>query len=280
MGLDATVRCNCFERGKLKPGPVPYDDLYIDEEGYLSSRKLDTAYKEFDYRRFMARYGNLRNEFLDWQSDCCEHEDGDYCFEWVSNIAGCAQFRQLVKEAGGEEKFPLLSNLLPEANGGLYPVEKVEATLSELDQFIEAISDVDEWVLCDCATDEEIWPSANSGSFTWMMGPFEQAGMNGGSVFFFRNGGQLVETAHFKQIPIGAPDAKNSQRMKIVCLDKDAETEIFDSIGPEGAPKVEREFYVTSRRAPFLFEGKYGTAERIRNLLLASKETGNPIRWC
>lgn len=68
--------------------------------------------------------------------------------------------------------------------------------------------------------------------------------------------------------------------MRIICLDCNAETEAFDSLGPEGSPKAQREFYVTSKKAPFLWEGKYWTAERIRNLLVASIETGNPIRWC
>lgn len=57
MGLDASVRCRCFEEGRLKPGPVPVEDLYIDEEGYLSSRKLNAAYKKYDYRQYRARYG-------------------------------------------------------------------------------------------------------------------------------------------------------------------------------------------------------------------------------
>ncbi len=26
MGLDAFVRCRCFEEGKLKPGPIPFED--------------------------------------------------------------------------------------------------------------------------------------------------------------------------------------------------------------------------------------------------------------
>lgn len=30
MGLDATVRCRCFEEGKLKPVPVPFDDLHAE----------------------------------------------------------------------------------------------------------------------------------------------------------------------------------------------------------------------------------------------------------
>ena len=65
MGLDATVRCRCFEERKLKPGPVPYDDLYIDEEGYLSSQTIDRASRKYDYRRFDARYGDLEDAFRD-----------------------------------------------------------------------------------------------------------------------------------------------------------------------------------------------------------------------
>ena len=279
MGLDATVRCRCFEEGKLSPGPVPFDDLYIDEDGCLSSRKLDRARYAFDYRRFDARYGKLQYEFDTWARHCCEHEYGQYCDERVSNWAGCAQFENLVEEAGGGETFPLLSNLLPNGNGGIYPAEKAEATLKELDRFAKEITKINQWVLRDSETHTEIWHSMGSGIFTWMQGPFDKAGMKGGKAFFVHQGLSCVETAHFKQIPLG--DSNNgSQRMKIQCLDTGEESETFDSLGPQGAPKVEREFYVKSEQAPFLFEGKYPTAERIRNLLVASAETGNPIQWC
>lgn len=62
MGLDATVRCRRFEEGKLKPGPVPLEDLCIDDEGYLWSRKLAAASKKFDHRQIEARYGVLERE--------------------------------------------------------------------------------------------------------------------------------------------------------------------------------------------------------------------------
>lgn len=172
MGLDASVRCRCFEEGKLSPGPVPLEDVYVDTEGYLSSRKLDA-------------------------------------------------------ESG-----------------------------------------------------ETIWTSVGAQSFPWMMGPLHEVCMAGGKVRFWYAGQQPVETTHFRQVPYGEPDESGHQRMRIICLDIDATTEAFDSIGPEDAPKTEREFLVTSERAPFLYEGKYGTAERIRRLLVASIETGNPIRWC
>lgn len=280
MGLDATVRCRCFEEGKIKPGPVPLDDIYVDEEGYLSSRKLAAARERFTYRQFDARYGDLQDEFEDWADSCCEHECGEYCSERVGNIAGCAQFEFLVEAAAGEAEFPLLAKLLPHANGGTYPAELAAATLEELDRFIEKVSDVDEWVLCEAESGTEIWTSTEKGSFSWMMGPYDEVSMVGGRVRFSHVGCLPVETTHFKQVPLGEPEKSGYQRMAIICLDTGATTEVFDSIGPKGAPKVEREFYVISKKAPFLYNGKYGTAERIRRLLVASIDTGNPIRWC
>ena len=140
MGLDATVRCRCFEEGRLRPGPVPLDDVYVDEEGYLSSRKLDAARARLTYRQFLARYGDLQREFEDWADSCCEHEDAELCAEHVANWSGCAEFRELVKRAGGEKNYPLLSALLPDGNGGTYPAEKAAAALAELDRFAEWVA--------------------------------------------------------------------------------------------------------------------------------------------
>lgn len=64
-----------------------------------------------------------------------------------------------------------------------------------------------------------------------------------------------------------------SARWRENCLEK-------DSIGPHDASKVSGEFWVEPREAPFMYEGRYYTAERIRSLLVASMETGNPIYWC
>lgn len=280
MGLDATVRCNCFEKGLMKPCPVNIEDIYVDADGHLASRTLDEARKTMDYRRFSARYGKLDKEIDDWSHNGCSHEDGEICSERVGNISGCAHFRSLVREAGGERDFPLLSKLLPYENGGTYPAEKAAETLVELERFIEVVSDVDEWVLCELETEEGVWSCTGQSTFTWMYSHDCEVGMDGGKVFFAQAGKPIIRTSHFMQIPMGNPDRNGYQPMRIVCLDTGEEAYSFDSIGPEGSEKIEREFYVTSRKAPFLFEGKYWTAESIRNLLVASEQTGNPIRWC
>lgn len=111
-----------------------------------------------------------------------------------------------------------------------------------------------------------------------MRGPYDEVGMVGGKVYFEHAGIPRVETTHFKQHPVGKPAPNGCQQVYIACLDTGKETLTFDGIGVGEGKRAEREFYVTSEKAPFLGEGKYGTAERIRRLLLASLETGNPIR--
>lgn len=68
--------------------------------------------------------------------------------------------------------------------------------------------------------------------------------------------------------------------MDVTLSETDECIRVFDSIGPQGAPKVAREFWVEQQESPFMYEGRYYTAERIRSLLVASVETGNSIYWC
>ena len=140
MGLDGTVRCRCFEEGRLRPGPVPLEDVCVDEEGYLASRTLDEARERLTRRQFDARYADLGLAFDDWLRSCCEHEGGELCAEHVGNWSGCAEFRELVDRAGGKKNYPLLSTLLPDGGGGTCPAEKAAATLAELDRFAEWVA--------------------------------------------------------------------------------------------------------------------------------------------
>lgn len=106
----------------------------------------------------------------------------------------------------------------------MYPASKAQATLEELDRFIVAVSDVDQWVLCDEETGEEVWTSTSGGCFTWMCGPYDEVGTDGGKVFFERAGRPCIETAHFTQRPFGRPGTNGDQHMTVTCLDTGAET--------------------------------------------------------
>ena len=172
MGLEATVRCRCFEEGKLTPFPLPSGDLYIDDEECLASCTLNHAQAKYehDQEAFDRCFGDLQLAFEQWVDHACEHERGEYLREQVCGRAGIDEFAERMERLGGAAKFPLLARMLPRENDGVYAADLAKPTLKELDRFIE------------------------------------------------------------KSLARG--------------------------------------------------EGKYPTAERIRNLLIASLETGNPIRWC
>ena len=122
MGLDAFVRCRCFEEGKLKPGPIPFEDLYIDDEEFICSKLLDQKRKELSSEQFEELYGDLERDFVDWTYNACEHEDGEICSERVGNFCGLLSIGAVLSSDEGESKYPLLNNMLPDGNGGLYLV--------------------------------------------------------------------------------------------------------------------------------------------------------------
>lgn len=114
MGLDAFVRCRCFEEGKLKPGPIPFEDLYIDDEEFICSKFLDQKRKELSSEQFEKLYGDLERDFVDWTYNACEHEDGEICSERVGNFCGLLSIGAVLSSDEGESKYPLLNTMLPD----------------------------------------------------------------------------------------------------------------------------------------------------------------------
>lgn len=283
MGLDATVRCRCYEEGRLKPGPVPFEDLFLDEGDYLYSRTLSDARERFGTEEYWERYGDLEEAFYDWlEAKACEHSFGEYREERIGNLAGIAEFRSRVEALGGSDKYPLLAEILPSGNDGMYPPELAKPALEELDRFVVEVAELWEWVLCDVQTGKMIWASTDCSRFSWMLTLDQEVGMAGGKVYFAGPGDSYVETTHFRQEPIGVPEPDGSRLMRIVCLDQDAQTTAFDSIDVDSAGERARtqEFQVFWMKAPFMDDGVYPVAESLRNVLRASVETGNPVRWC
>ena len=302
MGLDATVRCRCFEEGKLKPGPIPFDDLFVDEEGYLSSRKLSEAYSRFDYRQFQARYGALEDAFREWLDSACEHEGGDYWGEHVGNWSGVGMFQYYCEQIG-EETIPVLFHILPDGNGGIFPAEKAPAALAELDIF-------DAWLdakmkenptgtLVDSKTGKEVWspeddkiillaPTIATVDIRDGLFCIIDDGDHKGDVIFSSshlacerlgdapNKDRLARYADYP--PCARPaktiedDMKASYQMK--CHNSYQAITFLSSF--EFCENGKAEFRIGSRKAwPWTFANV-----ALRRLLEASVETGNPIRWC
>lgn len=111
------------------------------------------------------------------------------------------------------------------------------------------------------------------------MSPCYQIWMVGDSIHFIVGGREYV-SRRFRQEPVGPVYENGDQPMTVFLSETGESFRITNFIGPYDAPKVSREFWVEPREAPFMYEGHYYAAERIRSLLVASVETGNPIYWC
>ena len=284
MGLDAFVRCRCFEEGKLKPGPIPFEDLYIDDEDYISSKFLDQKRKELSSEQFRERYGDLESDFLDWMDSACEHEYGEICSERVGNFCGLLSIDAVLSSDEGESKYPLLNNMLPDGNGGLYPVEKAQPTLNELDRFIEEHAKVQGYQLIDEETHKVIFSRAFDDGFCMYCDGNINYGFAKDKMYFHQNKlSQSYQTDHFYQIP--ADDYKQTQKVVVYCDDpNNCESNFRMTLrGPIDIKldnSVLRSFSVQKATLDFKETSHFWRLNKIRNLLIASIETKHPIIWC
>src|SRR5215469_2932209 len=119
MGLDATVRCRCWEEGRC--APCSFAELVrLDDEGYLNldlpSQSRDERFRQFNV----------------WKKTCCPHENMVYAREPISNWTGYRFFQQRLGEIGWKH-FPVLRAELPRVNGGLTNATAAADALKELE---------------------------------------------------------------------------------------------------------------------------------------------------
>ena len=284
MGLDAFVRCRCFEEGKLKPGPIPLEDLYIDDEDHICSKFLDQKRKELSSEQFRERYGDLESDFLDWIDNACEHKYGEICSESVGNFCGVLNIYAALSSDEGESKYPLLNNMLPDSNDGLYPVEKAQPTLDELDRFIEEHAKVQGYQLIDEETHKVIFSRAFDDGFCMYCDGNINYGFAKDKMYFDQNKlSQHFYADHFYQIP--ADDYEQTQKVVVYCDDSNnCESNFRMTLrGPIDIKldnSVLRSFSVQKATLDFKETSHFWRLNKIRKLLVASIETKHPIVWC
>jgi len=122
MGLDAFVRCTCWETRSVRTPPPHADHVRLDEDGRVT---LDLPWDGNE---------DKHSEFDRWLETCCPHPDMDYASEHVSNWGGLRQFQSQLLELGIDQ-FPTLRDVLPQTNGGRVSAEQSRAALVELDDF-------------------------------------------------------------------------------------------------------------------------------------------------
>lgn len=125
MGCSGYVVCDCYQRGKTVDPPHK-EYVRFDKEGLdiFVPKKIGKRDKEVKSR--------MEEEFYDWKTNSCEHEDMILEYESFPNSWGWFDFNTLLVEAGGKLKFPFLTKYLPVASGGILRASLAPAILKEL----------------------------------------------------------------------------------------------------------------------------------------------------
>ena len=89
MGLDAFVRCRCWEEGLPPVRPVPRGSIVVTEDG-LELNLPHEGNEELCYR------------FDAWVHQGCWHEGMEYAGEHIGNWSSCQQFQWALGVAGWE----------------------------------------------------------------------------------------------------------------------------------------------------------------------------------
>ncbi len=285
MGLDAIVRCNCFESGRTTEPPFPREWVYIDEEGYCN---------------LLSEYDTDENwpKFSEWRQSCCEHEDMDYASERISNWSGYRAFQEALERVGLEQ-FPVLAEELPNANGGLMSPESSALALKELEIFQNTETVGANAFLVDTQTGFEIFEhiAAYEGIFIMAGSVGIDVGI-GEFEFFIRDREletDLFRATRIEQTLLDPRNQDGSYNGDVEFRNLDTDETYTTSITihgkqiarPDGQMQNEQgqvrfdypeRFHVEVRDvAPSEFEY---ILKPLATVFRASVETGNPVQWC
>ncbi|MBO2447052.1 hypothetical protein J4573_08120 [Actinomadura barringtoniae] len=266
MGLDAFVRCRCWQDGLTSEPPVPRALIAEDAEGYLD---LTIPYE-----------GNeeLHHAFGAWVlSGACPHEDMEQAMVRVSNWSGYRAFQETLRQAGCE-RFPVLCAELPNGNGGSMEPELAARALDELAHFRQGDLPVHETRLVDAETGGTLAThiAGYRGVFVWDGSTGHQAGVDPRG-FFVRD----LEEPHeerFRAVRLAQKRIADRQ-VEFTDLDRGTTTviELSGPIGAEPDGTYPGELKVVTERvtaAAFAY-----ILEPLTTVFSASVEIGNPVMW-
>ncbi|RYQ70084.1 hypothetical protein PG2103B_0548 [Bifidobacterium pseudolongum subsp. globosum] len=139
MNIYARVRCRCYDDGMLKPGPVPFSDLYLDEEDTVCSQNIDAA--EMDdavtLEEWKRDWEALSAAYEQWrQYGACAHEDMAYCSAWLGNTGDVAEYIELIDSLNRRHWYDGLLTHVPVANFTQLAPETCQSLIGELKSLI------------------------------------------------------------------------------------------------------------------------------------------------
>jgi hypothetical protein len=190
MGLDAMVRCRCWEDGHTTEPPVPRDRIRINDD-----HDLELAFPHLgraqDYDRFSR-----------WMAEeACPHRDMAYAQAPIADWNRYNRFLRALERAGLEH-FPVLDAALPAGGRGTTPPERARAALHELEYFVHEAELGESTTLVDGDHGTTLGYWDGGGGEVWAHDPwrlgFDRTG------FFVRNAAvspakEVFRSRHFTQ---------------------------------------------------------------------------------
>ena len=133
MGLDASVRCRCWEDGLCSPPPSLAVRLRYDPETAKVSQVMPEGLSLEEVMTFHLEYE------LWMMEHACVHEDMRIASERISNWAGLREFQHAL-HIMGEDACANLQRQIPDFNGGLTGPADAQRCLVELEYFCSTTS--------------------------------------------------------------------------------------------------------------------------------------------
>ncbi|QGJ70262.1 Hypothetical protein PBC10988_19570 [Planctomycetales bacterium 10988] len=277
MGLDASVMCNCFQKGKTTPPPVLREWLEIDVEGYLNLKKEHDS--DEDYMKLSK-----------WSADCCPHPGLYQAQERIGNWASISMLKMALGKVGWEY-FPVIDQELPQGNGGITKPSQSAKALREL-AFFERQGVIGKTtVLVDSTTGKELRKRVPSHNGIFLLNGSQKTDAGIGEFTFFvrdrETNAELFNAPHVRQFSKNGKPITD-QNKTVIWEDPETGQQVESTMLVGGEPKknlLGQTYYEFP--AEFHVELRNQTAEDFRPVtdsleavFSASVQTGNPVRWC
>lgn len=260
MGLDAFVPCRCWEEGRCKPAPEGFEIFRDPETGALD------AINDRDPRLD-------REALVDWRYSSCEHDEGEYASERISNWGGVTAFRDELERLA--DRFPVLLAEIPRVNGGTTSPDAARAALLELDTFER--SELGTFVRLHAVCNGELIAEridSHGGVFVLDGRSGYDIGLDERALFIRSRATQEVvfRSKRLTQTPIGEEtrftDLESGRSVQLACGRLGGQFQY---------PPPEELEVVTGRQLPSDFDF---TTKALRRIFEASVEIRSPVIWC
>jgi hypothetical protein len=268
MGLDAAVRCRCWEEGKTTPCPFP-ERVRLGTDMDLLELDLPWDGNEEMHRQFDS-----------WRRQCCAHENMWLVIEYISNWSGVRAFQQALRSAG-EARFSTLLGQIPDINGGRTKSEIANLCLAELEAFSALGAFGSQVWLVDAETGSRIhnYIEAYDGVFI-LCGKGQPLciGVDRNGCFVRRpNGEELFRSMKFEQIKLGDDNFEfrdQSTAKRIACRagirGVSNPSDVADPYYPRNLAVVESSDHA---------DEYHYIVQPLRVVFQASVQSGHPVSW-